>query len=89
MAERILHPKELDVVEIDNLRKGVIPAIPVSNRTAGNSALTIDRISPFEDHRIPGMEVTRATDIVTQLQDTPIGVSMLESSTIWAYSPFL
>jgi hypothetical protein len=88
MAERNLGPKELDVVEIDNLSEGVVPAIPVSNGTARNVALTIDRISPFENHRIPGNEVTRAADIVTQLQDTPKGVSMLESSTIWAYSPF-
>jgi len=88
MAERNLGPKELDVVEIDNLSEGVVPAIPVSNGTARNVALTIDRISPFENHRIPSNEVTRAADIVTQLQDTPKGVSMLESSTIWAYSPF-
>jgi len=50
--------------------------------------LTIDRVSPLENHRIPGNEIARAADIVTQLQDTPEVISMLESSTIWANSPF-
>ena len=67
----------LHVVEVNNLRIGVVPAIPVSNRTT-STILTINRISPFENHRIPSNEVARAADIVTQLQDTPKVISMLE-----------
>jgi len=88
MAERNLRPKELNVIEINNLIEGVVPAIPVSNRTAGSVALAIDRVSPLENHGIPGYKVARTTDIVTQLQDTPKVSCMLESSTIWANSPF-
>ena len=41
--------------------------------------MTIDRVSPLENHRVPGNEIARAADIVTQLQDTPEVISMLES----------
>jgi len=67
MAKRNLRPKEFNVVEVNNVVKGVVPAIPVSNGTPGNVSLTIDRISAFENHWIPGKEVTRATYIVAQL----------------------
>ena len=73
------------MVEVDNVIKGVVPAIPVSNRTASNIALTVDRISAFENHWIPSNEVPRAADIVTQLQDTPKVISMLESLEIYRY----
>ena len=72
----------LHVVEIDNVIKGVVPAIPVSNRTASNVALTVDRVSAFKNHWIPINEVAGAADIITQLQDTPKVVSMLESLKI-------
>ena len=75
----------LHVVEIDNVIKGVVPAIPVSNRTASNVALTIDRISAFKNHWVPSNKVARAADIVTQLQDTPKVISVLESLEIYRY----
>ena len=75
----------LHVVEIDNVIKGVVPAIPVSNATASNIALTIDRVSAFENHRVPSNEVAGAADIVTQLQDTPKVISVLESLEIYRY----
>ena len=73
------------MVEVDNVIKGVVPAIPVSNRTASNIALTIDGISAFKNHRVPSNEVARPADIVTQLQDTPKVISMLESLEIYRY----
>jgi len=91
VAEGDLRPEELNVIEIDNLIKGIVPAVPITNRTATIDpciALTIDWISSGKDHRISRDEVASATDVVTKLQDTSKVIGMLESSTIWANSPF-
>ena len=71
--------QNLHVIEIDNLIKGIVPALPISNRTASNIALTIDWIPSGKDHWIARDEVPCATDVVTKLQDTSEVISMLES----------
>ena len=70
------------MIEIDNLVKGIVPAVPITNRTATIDpciALTIDWISSGEDHRISRDEVASATDVVAKLQDTSKVIGMLES----------
>ena len=74
--------QNLHVIKIDNLIKGIVPAVPITNRSATTDpciALTIDWISSGEDHRISRDEVASATDVVTKLQDTSEVISMLES----------
>ena len=70
------------MIEIDNLVKGIVPAVPITNRTATIDpciALAIDWIASSEDHRISRDEVASATDVVTKLQDTSKVIGMLES----------
>jgi len=88
MAERNLRPEQLDVVEVNNVVKGVVPTVPVSKSTPRNVALTIDWISALVNHRVPCNEVSSAADIVAQLKYSTKIISVLESSTIWANSPF-
>ena len=70
------------MIDIDNLIKGIVPAVPISNSTATidpSIALTVDWISSGKDHRISRDEVPSATDVVTKLQDTTKVIGMLES----------